>query len=76
MNDFPTGPHAGHHDCGHCGACQWWQTDPTAHHAAGAVGLFLHDEIAHFNLQVSADSGCNRFHEAAVAVEAAVGAGI
>ncbi len=69
MNDLPI--HAGgHHDCGHCAACRWWQTDPEAEAAHDAPGLCLHEELVHFNLQVSADSGCNRFHEAAVAVGA------
>ncbi len=49
---------------GHCEGCQWWQTD-TRGHADGAnshgMGLCLHEEIAHFQLQVSGESGCNRF---------------
>jgi hypothetical protein len=49
---------------GHCAGCQWWQTDTAGHAdgtAAHGLGLCLHEEIAHFQLQVSGESGCNRF---------------
>lgn len=48
-------------DCGHCGECRWWQTDANAEAGRDFVGLCLHEELAHFELQLSAESGCNRF---------------
>jgi hypothetical protein len=50
-----------HEGCGHCGECRWWQTDPDAEAGRDRNGLCLHEELAHFELEVSADSGCNRF---------------
>jgi hypothetical protein len=46
-------------NCGHCGDCRWWQSDANAGTDHG--GLCLHEELAHFELEVSAESGCNRF---------------
>ena len=34
------------------------------------VGLCLHEELAHFELEVSAESGCNRFQPERAAVPA------
>ena len=47
-----------------CGCCRWWQSDRNAHQ--DHVGLCLHEELARFQLQVSDDSGCNRFEPAEV----------
>jgi hypothetical protein len=45
---------------GHCEGCKWWQSGPagTADHT---MGLCQQPELVHFQLQVSAGSGCNRF---------------
>ena len=65
MNELPMAHDCDDLDCGHCGSCQWWQTDADdTTHGHDSVGLCLHDELVHFNLQVSGDSGCNRFHVA------------
>jgi hypothetical protein len=45
---------------GHCEGCKWWQSGP-AGSADHAMGLCQQPELVHFQLQVSADSGCNRF---------------
>jgi hypothetical protein len=70
MTDLPLSSRSESHDCGHCGACKWWQTDPDAHAFDESAGLCLHEELVHFNLQVSAASGCNRFRQAQVPVAA------
>jgi hypothetical protein len=49
---FPT-------NCGQCGDCRWWQSDAKA--GPDSPGLCLHEELVHFELEVSAKSGCNRF---------------
>ena len=53
-----------------CGNCRWWQSDRSATGDEDHIGLCLHEELAHFQLQVSDDSGCNRFEPARVAAEA------
>ena len=53
-------------NCGHCGNCKWWQSDKDVVGSHEPIGLCLHEELAHFQLQVSADSGCNRFRPAEV----------
>lgn len=45
-----------------CGNCRWWQSDRRS--GPDPIGLCLHEELAHFQLQVSDDSGCNRFEAA------------
>jgi hypothetical protein len=50
-----------------CGGCRWWQSDRNATGDEDHIGLCLHEELAHFQLQVSDDSGCNRFEPATVA---------
>lgn len=77
MTAFPDARPAAHDaaQCGHCEGCRWWQDDPADGHR---LGLCLHDEIAHFQLEVSADSGCNRFAPATTAgwaMAAEMGAG-
>jgi hypothetical protein len=65
MADLPN--QADYQGTDRCGNCRWWQSD---HHAPGHqdhIGLCLHEELAHFQLQVSDDSGCNRFEPAVVA---------
>ena len=58
---------------GHCKGCKWWQAEPDAVAVEGAViGLCLHGELTHFSLQVSGDSGCNRFAHAEIAELAGV----
>ncbi|HVK17597.1 MAG TPA: hypothetical protein VM533_11670 [Fimbriiglobus sp.] len=49
-----------------CGGCRWWQSDRSALGDEDHIGLCLHEELAHFQLQVSSDSGCNRFEPAPV----------
>jgi hypothetical protein len=64
MPDLPND--AGCHGTDRCGNCRWWQSD---RHPAGDedyIGLCLHEELAHFQLQVSDESGCNRFAPAEV----------
>ncbi len=51
---------------GRCGGCRWWQSDHNDTGDHEHIGLCLHEELAHFQLQVSADSGCNRFEPAPV----------
>ena len=51
-----------------CGGCRWWQSDQNATGDEDHIGLCLHEELAHFQLQVSGDSGCNRFEPAVLAV--------
>ncbi len=49
---------------GHCEGCRWWQTDSIGHQEGNnshSMGLCLHEDLAHFQLQVSGESGCNRF---------------
>ena len=65
MNVHPDHTHAHMPDCGHCGACKHWQSDPDALDH-DRVGLCEHPEIVRFQLQVSDDSGCNRFEPAEV----------
>lgn len=62
MTDHPD-LHNHHADCGHCGACKWWQSDPDAP-GHEALGLCQQPEVVHFQLQVSDTSGCNRFEHA------------
>ena len=50
-----------------CGNCRWWQSDRPATGDEDHIGLCLHEELAHFQLQVSDDSGCNRFEPATLA---------
>lgn len=54
MNDKPCND-------GHCEHCRFWQSDAAGDPAPHTVGLCLHDDLAHFQLQVTEDSGCNRF---------------
>ena len=49
-----------------CGNCRWWQSDRPAANDEDHIGLCLHEELARFQLQVSAGSGCNRFEPATV----------
>ena len=51
---------------GRCNGCKWWQHDATGSGGHNDVGLCLQPELAHFELQVSGDSGCNRFTPAEV----------
>ena len=53
-----------------CGNCRWWQSDEHAAAGHDPVGLCEQPELVHFQLQVSADSGCNRFQHAEVGVGA------
>jgi len=47
---------------GHCKGCRWWQAEhEDAAQEHEAVGLCMHQELTHFSLQVSGQSGCNRF---------------
>jgi hypothetical protein len=55
-----------HRDSGHCAACRWWQSDEHAAAGHDPVGLCEQPELVHFQMQVSADSGCNRFQLATV----------
>lgn len=55
-----------HADTGHCGHCQWWQGEATGTHDHESLGICQQEELVHFQLQVSADSGCNRFEPAEV----------
>lgn len=45
---------------GHCEGCKWWQND-SAGEFQRSPGLCQQPEIVHFQLQVSGESGCNRF---------------
>ena len=63
-------------DTGHCQACRWWQSSPSEAGDPHNIGLCLHEELVHFELQVSGDSGCNRFEPAKAPVAAEKGAGI
>ena len=58
--------HHDHDGCGHCGHCKWWQHDANGAADHQDIGLCLHDELAHFELEVSGDSGCNRYQPAEV----------
>jgi hypothetical protein len=51
---------------GHCKGCRWWQAeaDPAAS-ADGVIGLCMQPELTHFSVQVSGNSGCNRYECAA-----------
>ena len=69
MNVHPDHTHAHLPDCGHCGACKHWQSDPGAVDH-DRVGLCEHPEIVRFQLQVSDDSGCNRFEPAEISAGA------
>lgn len=53
-------------NCEHglCGGCKWWQSDVASELAQHMVGLCQQPEIVRFQLQVSDDSGCNRFEPA------------
>jgi hypothetical protein len=65
MPDRPQ--HADFRGADRCGNCRWWQSDHRASSEEDHVGLCLHEELAHFQLQVSDDSGCNRFEPAVLA---------
>jgi hypothetical protein len=67
---FHSSESSGHRDCGHCGACRWWQSDEHAAAGHDPVGLCEQPELVHFQLMVSADSCCNRFQHAVVGVGA------
>jgi hypothetical protein len=55
-----------HGETGHCGHCKWWQGEATGTHDHESLGVCQQEELVHFQLQVSADSGCNRFEPAEV----------
>ncbi|MFO0850220.1 MAG: hypothetical protein U0871_16935 [Gemmataceae bacterium] len=55
-----------HGDTGHCGHCKWWQGEPTGTHDLDSPGVCQQEELVHFQLAVSAGSGCNRFEPATV----------
>jgi len=65
MPDLPR--HAEFRDRDRCGNCRWWQSDHRASGGEDHIGLCLHEELARFQLQVSDDSGCNRFEPAVLA---------
>ena len=56
---------------GHCKGCKWWQA---GHDNLAAedltIGLCMQPELTHFSLQVSGNSGCNRFERVEVITEA------
>jgi hypothetical protein len=69
--------HDSHPDSwGHCEGCKWWESGP-AGSADHAMGLCQQPELVHFQLQVSAGSGCNRFtadvHQPAATTSGAAG---
>jgi hypothetical protein len=49
------------HDDGHCHGCKWWQGQAKGTSDRVSLGLCMHAELVHFNLEVSGDSSCNRF---------------
>ncbi len=51
----------GDHEWGLCKDCEYWQIEPKAKVADGTLGLCVHDELEHFQLRVSGQSGCNHF---------------
>ncbi len=53
-----------HDACGHCQDCKWWQGEARGTSDRTSLGLCMHAELIHFNLEVSAESGCNRFEPA------------
>jgi hypothetical protein len=59
-----------HGDTGHCDHCRWWQGEPTGTHDHDSPGVCQHEELVHFQLVVSADSGCNRFQPVPVGAAA------
>ncbi len=53
-------------DVGHCRDCKWWQGQASGTSDRVSLGLCMHAELVHFNLEVSGESGCNRFAPAPV----------
>ena len=52
-------------ECGHCKGCRWWQAEHEESMAdASVIGLCMQPELTHFSIQVSGQSGCNRFEHA------------
>jgi hypothetical protein len=47
---------------GHCRSCRWWQAEHED--AESAAGLCMQPELTHFSIQLTANSGCNRFEMA------------
>ena len=48
---------------GLCKSCKWWQIEPKASTANTTMGLCIDEDLQHFRLRVSGNSGCNRYVE-------------
>lgn len=61
-------------DQGHCKECKWWQGQQgeSVSEQRLSLGLCLHAELVRFNVELSGDSGCNRFEPAVVTAAAEV----
>jgi len=46
---------------GLCKNCKWWQIEPGAAIQNQTMGLCIDDDLFHYKLRVSGNSGCNRF---------------
>jgi hypothetical protein len=49
------------HEWGLCKNCEYWQVEPKAQVADATLGHCVHEELEHFNLRVSGQSGCNHY---------------
>lgn len=51
-------------DRGLCKACRWWQAEHDGPESdVITIGLCMQPELTHFSLQVSGNSGCNRYED-------------